>query len=187
MAETILHSETQAGQQKDRGHRDTLRITFPCRIPLPPFSLPCPVHHLPVGPGGGTGAAAADRGGAGSMEDDARVAREAASFFLGPGSPFLPPGLGAGRVGLQDTAGCRVVGGDPPWATLWPGMGAGMLAPPAAGSPFAGVALPKEGCRAGGDEPPAGPGPGMLGRGLPAAGPAGGRTERDPGLPPARG
>lgn len=151
---------------------------------LPPGLL-CK-HHIPAGTGSGVGAAAGPPGRAGNMGDDVREVTVAAP---GPGSSSWALGRGAGGAGLavaglQDMTG-RAVAGDPPRAPPWPGRAAGRLDPLAAGALFARLVVsspPKNGCRAGGDEPPAGPGPGVFDPGLPAANPVEGRTGT-PGLP----
>lgn len=145
-------------------------------------------HHVPAGLGSGVGAAAGPPGRAGNTGDDAWEVTVAAP---GLGSTCLPPGRRAGGaglavVGLQDMTG-RAVVGDPPWAPPWPGKAAGRLDPLVEGALFARLVVsspPKNGCRATGDEPPAGPGPGVFDPGLPAAIPVGGRPG-SPGLPPS--
>lgn len=161
------------------GHRQEPDMLLPPR-------LSCQ-HHIPVGPGSGVGAASSPPGGAGNAGDDAREVTVAAP---GLGSASLLPGRGAGRAGLvvaglQDMAG-RTVAGDPPRAPPWPGKAAGRLDPLEAGALFArlvGTLPPKNGCRAAGDEPLAGPRPRTFDPGLPAAIPVGGRPG-SPGLPP---
>lgn len=144
-------------------------------------------HHVPVGPGSGVRAAAGPPGGAGNWGDEAWEVTVAAP---GLGSTSLPLGRGAGRAGLaadglQDTAG-RTVAGIPPRVPPWLGKAAGRLDPLAAGALFARLVvtlLPKNGCRAVGDKPSAGPGPRTFVPGLPAAISAG-RRPGSPGLPP---
>lgn len=149
--------------------------------------LPCE-YHVPLGPGSGVRAAAGSPGRAGNTGDDVWEVRVAAP---GPRSTFLPLGRGPGGAGLavaglQDMAG-RAVAEDPPWAPLWPEKAVGRLDPPAAVAPFAKLVVsspPKSGCRAAGDEPPAGPGPRVLDPGPPAAIPVEGRPG-SPGPPPS--
>lgn len=152
---------------------------------LVPPGLLCE-HHVPAGLGGRAGAAAGTPGGAGTTGDDAR---EVTVAVPGLGSTSLPLGRGAGgagpaRTGLQDVAG-GAVDGDLPWDPPWPGEAPERLDPEVEGALFArlvGSSLPRDGCRAAGDEPPAGPGPRVFAPGLPAAIPAGGRPG-SPGLP----
>lgn len=145
-------------------------------------------HHVPVGLGSRFRAVTGPPGGAGNMGDDAWEVTVAAA---GLGSTFLTPGMGAGGtglvvIGLQDTTG-RAVAGNPLGVPLWPGKAAWRLDPLAARTPFAKLVvtlLPENGCLAAGDKPLTGPGPGISDPGLPAAIPAGGRTE-SPGVPPS--
>lgn len=137
-----------------------------------------------MGLGSRVGAAAGTPGGAGTTGDDAR---EVTVAVAGLGSTSLPLGRGAAGAGagLQDVAG-RAVPGDPPWDPPRPGKAPAKLDPEVAGALCARLAvssLPRGGCRAVDDEPPAGPGPRGFALGLPAVIPEGGRPG-SPGLPP---
>lgn len=144
-------------------------------------------HHVPAGLGSRAGAAAGPPGGAGTTGDDAR---EVTVAVPGLGSTSLPLGRGAGgagpaRAGLQGVVGCAVAG-NPPWDPPRPGKAPERLVPDVAGALFARLvvsSLPRNGCRAAGDKPPAGPGPRVFALGLPAVMPAG-RRPGSPGLPP---